>query len=153
MSDVPAVPTAADVLVNPVTGELVLLTDAAACAHALEAIRETENRLREAKAELSRAVAEIASQRGTRTLEIGQGWRAVVSHPRQIEWDMEVLERLRDAGLPEDRWDALVAEEVTYKVSARVAEQIAGANPEYARIIDRARTDAERPPTVSIRRR
>jgi hypothetical protein len=86
-------------------------------------------------------------------LHIGGGWRAEVTMGNRIEWDMEVLERLRDAGLPEERWDALVRPQVEYKVSARVADQIAKANPEYAVIVARARTDVEATPRVSIRRR
>lgn len=151
---VPAVPTADEVLVNPATGELVVLTDANACAHALNTIREIENRLRDAKGVLTDAIAQEASRQGARTLQLADGWRAEVTYAARITWDVETLEQLRDLGLPDDRWAELVHDEVTTKVDARVAARIGKANAEYQRVIDAARSDDESPVArVTLRRR
>lgn len=139
-------------LVLPHSGEVVPLDDPLGCATALDEIRTLEARLREAKTALSRSIADEAARQGTKTLRLGDGVTAKVTVGREIVWDLDELQKLRDAGLPEERFDALVTTEVTYKVSAGEAKRIAGANPEYARIIERARDDVERAPTVSIER-
>ena len=66
------------------------------------------------------------------------------------DFSIEVLE-LRDLGLPEERYGELVVATVTYKVNASVAKQIAGANPEYAKVIDRARSRPDTTPRVYVK--
>ena len=58
-------------------GEIVNLNDAPACVAALSAIRDLESRLREAKAILTDAVAEECKRRGTKTLDLPAGGKAV----------------------------------------------------------------------------
>ena len=134
-------------LVNPATGELTSLDDAAACLRALAEVRELEDQLKFAKRVLSDAIADEAARQGTKTLRF-PGITATVSNRKEIQWDLEVLERLLEAGLPGERYADLIKTEVTYKVSVREADRIAGANPAYNEIILKARTDFEGSPYV-----
>jgi hypothetical protein len=138
-------------LVVPPTGELISLGDAANCLRVLTEIRELETRLREAKGVLTDALAAEFSRQGTKTLELG-GIKATLGANTEIVWDTEVLEELRDLGLPEERMGALVTSEITYKVNALVAKQIAAANPAYAEVIERAKTFIPKTAYVTVRR-
>lgn len=133
----------------PTTGELINLEDPAQCAQALHEIRTLEENVRDIKRALTEALVEASSQAGIKTLHLGH-YTAVIKDSGTILWDLEVLERLLKAGLPQERYDALVTAEVTYKVSASVAKQISAANPKYARIVKKARTDVARSPSVSV---
>lgn len=148
-SDEVATPIASQALVLPHTGELISLEELPKVASALDAIRAHEAQLREVKQILTEALVEESRRQGSKTLrldyltvEIGGG--------TTVEWDIEVLHRLQDAGLPEERFDALVRTEVTYKVSAAEAKRISS-NPEYARIIELARTEHETRPWARVR--
>jgi len=137
-------------VVLPHTMEIVSLEDARRCAVALNEIRLLEARLREAKQDLTRAILLESERQGSKTLYLDEGVKVVVSGGKEVDWDFDVLERLRDAGLPEDRYDALVRATVTYRVDARTADQISRANPEYARIIGLAAVEREAPHRVSV---
>jgi hypothetical protein len=71
--------------------------------------------------------------------------------PTSIIWDHEVLEELREEGLPEARFNELVVPEVTYKVNRSVANSIAKSNPVYGEIIERAQERHEKSPSVSVK--
>jgi hypothetical protein len=137
-------------LVIPYSGELVDLTNPGSCARALEEIRSIESRLREIKGVLTTVIVEEATRQGTKTLHFQDGDFSV-SGGSTLEWDIEELEKLRDAGLPEERFYDLVKTVVSYKVNAAVAKQISGANPEYAAIIERARQEGPAPFRVSFK--
>jgi len=139
-------------LAIPGTGEIVSLDNPEQCALALDALRQHELVVREAKSILTRAIVEESQRRGTKTLALAGDRAARVSMRKEIVWDFDELAKLRDAGLPEDRWNALVKETVEQRVDGREARQIASANPEYAAIIDRARQEFEGRPSVSIGR-
>lgn len=134
------------------TGEVILLSDLPACARAVEEIRDLEYRLRQMKNELTRPFVEETEKRGSKTLRWGEDLEVVVSASETVEWDVTELAKLQDAGLPDDRYDELVKAEVTYKVSAREATRIAGANEQYAEIIERAKTLVPKNPTLKISR-
>jgi hypothetical protein len=136
------------VVVNPATGELLSLDDARSCLFAIMEMRKLEQQIRNVKAVLSRAVGEEAARQGTKTLRF-PGISASVATKNEIQWDLDQLGKLLDMGLPEERFAALVKTEVTYKVSAVEADRIAGANPEYATVIERARTDFPGEPYVT----
>lgn len=125
-------------LVVPTTGEVISLDDAAGCLRVLTEIRELEARLKEAKSELTSALQVEFSRQGTKTLDMA-GFRAELRGGSEVVWDIEVLEELRDLGLPEDRMEALIKTEVSFRVDSNQAKRIAAANPQYAEVIERAR--------------
>ncbi len=135
----------------PGIGTVVSLDKPQEIAQALADIRDLENQLRIVKGNLSYLLVDESERVGSKTLHL-DGMTVEISGGNAIEWDLEELEKLRDAGLPEARYDELVKTEVSYKVDARQAQRIAGANPAYATIIERARTDRETTPRVSVKR-
>lgn len=138
-------------LIVPTSGEVIDLEDPHACLRVLTEIRDLESKLREAKGALTEALAAEFSRQGTKTLELG-GVKAVLGPDSEVVWDIEVLGELRSLGLPEERMDALITTEISYKVNASVAKQLAGANPAYADVIERAKSRVPKTPYVSIKR-
>jgi hypothetical protein len=135
----------------PYSGEIVNLADPPGCLKLLSEIRDLESQLRDVKGALTAALAEEFSRQGMKTIEMN-GVKAVLGPDTEIVWDVEVLQTLAELGLPEERLNALVTPEVTYKVNAAVAKQIAAANPSYAEVIERAKSRVPRTPYVSIKR-
>lgn len=93
---------------------------------------------------------EEASRQGTKTLHLSNA-NVSVSGGSQVEWDVEELNKLLYAGLPVERFDDLVTVIVSYKVNAAVAKQISAANPDYAEIISKARSEAPAAYRVSVK--
>ena len=145
---VPAVPDG--VLVVPGVGEVVSLESPQECVRALRSVRELEGMLRDAKRVLTAQIAAECARQGTKTLRY-PGVQAELRGGEKVIWDVEVLERLRDMGLPEERWDTLVRAEVTYKVDAREAARISAANPEYAKVIGLAKTVVDGDAYVTVK--
>lgn len=137
-------------LVVPYSGELVDLSNPPECLNLLKEIRELEQKLRLVKGALTDALVAESSRQGTKTLELN-GIKAVISASDEIVWDVEVLQELLDLGLPEERLSELITTEVTYKVNASVARQLAGANSAYAEVIERAKSRIPKTPYVSIK--
>lgn len=141
-------------LVLPGTGELVDLSDTPACVAALDALRNYESLIREAKATLTRAVIEEATRQGVRSLELPNGDRAEISAASEIVWDAELLEeRLREAGMPEERISQIVEQTVTLKVKTAEAKKAAAANPDYASAVEDARSEQPKTQYVTIKKR
>lgn len=141
-------------LALPHSGELVDLGDEIACGVALDDVRRMQAHLAEAVRTLSGALAARAAVLGTKTVNLSGGRRATIGGGTQRVYDAQEIERgLRALGMPEERIREIVAEEITYTVKAVEAKRAAGANPEYARVIERATSEIERPVTVTIRRR
>lgn len=136
-------------LVYPITGEVVASDDPAGCVRLLGEIRTLEQQLKNLKAELTRALEEEFSRQGRKTIEVN-GTKAELRGGSGVVWDIEVLEELRQLGLPEERMDELMQAEITYKVNANVAKQIAAANADYADVIERAKQRVPRPTYVSL---
>lgn len=134
----------------PYSGQIVSLDDPPECLKLLAEIRELEGKLRDVKGALTEALGHEFSRQGTKTIEMN-GVKAVLGPDSEIVWDVEVLEELRELGLPEERMNALVTTEVTYKVNANVAKQLAGANQAYGEVIERAKSRIPKTPYVSIR--
>lgn len=143
----------AEELVLHHSGEIVDLDDAVQCARALSEIRTLEQNLRELKTELTQAIVAEGRRQGTKTIQVDDGLNAVLSGGTETHWDIETLEQLLVVGLPQDRYDALVRTEISFKVNEREALRIGGANPEYARIIAAAKTQYDKPVYVSFKRR
>lgn len=121
-------------------------------AEALASVRDAKRLLDEARVELERLLAEEAQRLGTKTLHFGD-LDAVVSGGPYTAYDIEVLGRLQEAGLPEDRWNQLVKTRVEYRVDRNVLRQVRGAgNPEYEAIIEKAGEHVERPYRVDVKR-
>lgn len=137
-------------LVVPGSGELVPYDDPHAVARALHHIDELQRLLREAKDDLSDVMKAEFERVGTQTLRYGP-LTAKLSGGYDVHWDVGILEELRDAGLPEDRFDQLVTAEVTYKVNGQIANQLAGANDQYREIIERARTRVPKKQYVGVK--
>lgn len=138
-------------LVLVTTGELIDLSNTRQVVDALEHIRRLEYELRETKKALTEAVAEECQKQGTKTLHLGDV-SAELTGGTRVEWDMDRLAHLKDLGLPDDRWNALVTIEQTYKVNAAEAKRIASANPAYANVIETARQTVPASYRVSVRR-
>lgn len=140
-------------LAIPGTGELVDLSDTPACVAALDALRNYESLIREAKATLTRAVIEEATRQGVRSIELPDGSRAEISPASEIIWDAEGMEEgLREAGMPEERISQIIEQTVTLKVKTAEAKKAAAANPEYARVVGEARSEQPKTQYVSIRK-
>lgn len=135
----------------PYSGQVVDLSDPPECLKLLAEIRELEGKLRDVKGALTEALAGEFSRQGTKTIELN-GVKAVLGPDSEIVWDIETLQELRELGLPEERMDALVSTEISYKVNAAVAKQLAGANPAYGDVIERAKNRIPKTPYVSIKR-
>jgi hypothetical protein len=126
-------------LVDPRSGELLPATPENA-AELLQAARDIRQRILRFVKDCEAVLVDESRRQGSKTLHLPTGKVTITGGPGGgLDWNMELLERLRDLGLPEHRWDELVVATVTYKVSAKVANQLAAANPDYADVIDRAK--------------
>jgi hypothetical protein len=125
-------------VVVPGTGELVEIDDPRQVAKAVGSIRELERRLYELRRGLIQLLVEESQRVGSKTLRFPDVEVEITGGVR-LQWDIDKLKQLRDVGLPEERLNALVYEVVEEKVDGRIAAQLRGANPTYARIIDEAK--------------
>jgi hypothetical protein len=137
------------VLLDVRTGELVEATPDKA-AELLIVARQFRSQILDSVKACEYVLLEESKRQGTKTLHY-PGGTATITGGSELDWDFEVLNELRAAGLPEERYDELVVATVTFKVNAAVSKQLASANPDYAQIIERARGTIERPWRVNIR--
>lgn len=147
MSDLIAVESAT--LLNPASGEMLERTPENATSLLLS-LRRIKSQLGDAIKECEAVLVEESQKVGTKTLHVG-GETVVISGGKDLNWDLELLEMLREEGLPEARYNELVVAHVEYKVNAAVANQISGSNPRYKEIIDAARTYTEKRQTASVK--
>lgn len=137
-------------VVDPFTGELVDVSDPKVAAEFLDALRGSKDAIDR----IIRGVTEIAlaefERRGTKTINAGR-WELKKAEQVSYEWDDEVLQELLDAGLPKERWQELVKETVTTKVSQQTAKELEAANPAYKAIIERARKRVEKPARLEVK--
>jgi len=139
-----------ETFVVPLTQEVIDLGKTPEVARALISIRQAFGVLSEARHILESMLIEEARRHGAKSFDI-EDMHVELRDGSKLVWDIETLEELRDAGLPEERWDDLVQARVEYHVSARVAAQLErSGNEEYAKIIDRARSREEGPTRVSV---
>lgn len=136
-------------LVDVRSGELLPATPENA-VELLTVVRDTRAKLLSLVKDCEAILLEESRRQGTKTLHLEAG-TAEITGGSGIEWDIEELLKLRDVGLPEDRYNELVVATVTYKVDARVAKQLESANPAYAEIVERARSRVEKPFRVSVK--
>lgn len=131
-------------LVDVRTGEALAPTVENA-AIVLDAAREAKRRL-DSIIEAATAVALEASRaRGVKTFHVEDGIDLVVSGGPTVDYDpLTLAQLLREAGCPEDRIDAVVKAEVTYKVDRSVLRQLVGANEDYRAAADLAKRPVEK---------
>jgi hypothetical protein len=137
-------------LVVPGTGEVVAPEDPAQVARALDGVLELARQLHEVRGVLTALLVEEAQRQGTKTLHL-PGVSVTISGGTKLKWDVDKLRELTGAGLPDERLTAFLRPAVTYSPDGRVAKQLAGANPEYARIIGEARVDEPAPWRASVK--
>lgn len=133
------------------TGELLAATPHNAVV-LLAAAREMRQRILSLVKDCEAVILDESRRQGTKTLHIkGTQYAATVSGGTDYDWNFSALVELLDLGLPRERYHELVVETRSYKVDARVAKQLAAANPEYGRVIEAACTMVEKPWRVSVR--
>lgn len=133
----------------PEIGEVIDLDNPDACALAYDRLKKLGDQVKIAQGMLRTELVRHGKVYGGNTMRL-EHVEVEIGHPSELQWHMETLRELLDAGLPKERWDALVEVTVGHKVKASVANAIEKANPAYAAIIDRARVRVPKPPTVSI---
>ncbi len=131
-------------------GQLVNLDQPREVALAIDAIRDLEYHLREAKKDLTRALVYASQQEGSKTLRY-EGVEVTVKGGTFTSWDEAGLyTALIDAGMSEERAGEIVVHKVSLQVSANEANRAAKANPAYAEIIETHKTVGETLPSVSV---
>lgn len=138
-------------LVNVETGELMPATVENA-AVAIIACRNMKARINDLVAETTAWLVSEAERRGTKTLH-GETETITLSGGVGDEYDaQDLMELLRSAGCPEDRVEAAVTTEITYKVNRSVLKQLS-VNKDYAAAIELARREVEKPYRASVKMR
>lgn len=139
-------------IANPLTGELVKTDDVQGLAQAILSLKERRNHLSDVITAFTDAAAAQSRLLGQRTFHY-EGFTLEVGADTDLEWDVEALLQLRDLGLPEERYNELVTAKVEYRVNGTVARQIAGANPEFAAVIEAAKRRVPKRPSASVKQR
>lgn len=138
-------------LLNVETGELLPATVENA-ALVLIACRNMKERANEIVAETTAYLVSEAERRGTKTLHT-EGATVTLSGGVSDEYDaQDLMELLRSSGCPEDRIEAAVVTEISYRVNRSVLKQLA-VNKDYQAAIDLAKRQVERPFRASIKTR
>jgi hypothetical protein len=140
---------APDGLLDVRTGELVPATPENA-VELLAAARDMRSRILNLVKDCEAVLLDESRRQGTKTLRYGNT-TATVTGGTEIVWNLDILQELRNRGLPEERYDELVVATVTYKVDARVAKQLETSNPAYAEVIRMARSEEPKPWRVSVK--
>jgi hypothetical protein len=139
-------------LLDVVTGEVLPATPANA-ARVLQVAREMKGKIDVVIKAATAYLAEESRVRGTKTFQLAEG-KVTLSGGTTIEYDPELLvELLREAGCPEERITAAVAEIVTvsYKVDRAVLRQLGAANPDYGAAIALSQRTIEKPYNASVK--
>lgn len=136
-------------LAIPEIGEVVNLADPDSCALAYDRLDVLAKQIQSLRGLLRAELVRHASEYGAGTIRTERA-EITVASPSELVWNLDVLRELQAAGLPKERWDALVEVTVSHKVKAGVANQIEKANPVYGEIVGRARSRHPKPPTVSV---
>lgn len=112
-------------------------------------LRELRAHVNDAIGFVTEHVARMSLTAGTKTIALG-GSKVRLTGDTEVHWDVQVLEELLEAGLPQERYAELVTEEISYKVNASVANQIKSSNPAYREIVERARTVLPHRPSLKV---
>jgi hypothetical protein len=138
-------------IVLPASGVLVNLESEKEVAIAFRDLRELKTAISQAERRLKEALLERSHVLATKTFHIEGVGKVELRGSERVEYDAkEVEDGLRALGCPEEVIREIVVETVTYKVDGNRARRAAAANPEYARVIENARTVVETLPSVLI---
>lgn len=139
-------------LLNIETGEILEPTPENA-AIALIALRNTRERINDLTAETTAWLVSEAERQGTKTFHVNDGMTVTLNGGVSEEYDpQDLMELLRSAGCPEDRIEAAVVAEITYKVNRSVLRQLK-VNPDYRAAIELARREVEKPYRAQVKGR
>lgn len=137
-------------LLDVQTGE-VLPATATNAAIVLLAAREMKIKINDVIAGATAYLVAESVHYGTKTFNLGPG-TVVLSGGPTVEYDaVDLMEALRMAGCPEDRIEAAVIAEISYKVNRSVLRQLAAANENYKAAIELAERTIEKPMRASVR--
>ena len=133
------------------TGEVVNWEDVNSLARALDWLRSAEQEFRSAKAAVQRAIADHAEIRGSKTIALEDGRKAIVGGGSKTFYDSAALDAgLRSLGMPEDRIREIV--QIEFKVKAIEADRAAKASPDrYAPLIEACKHEEPASISVSLR--
>ncbi len=138
-------------VLNPVTGELIPAEDVNGVAEAVKGLRQLSQQIRDAIADATVILVAESKRQGTKTLAL-QHVTVEIRGGIETVWDEDALhDGLEALGLPRERLEALIVPTITYKVDARVAKQLAGANEDYAAVLESAKTIVEKPYYVRVK--
>ncbi len=138
-------------VLNPVTGELIPAEDVNGVAEAVKGLRELKAQIADAIADATVILVAESKRQGTKTLAL-QDVTVEIRGGTETAWDVQELRtNLEALQIPEERLRALIKTEVTYKVDARVAKQLAGANEDYAAVLESAKTTVEKPYYIRVK--
>lgn len=138
-------------VLDPFTGELVDVSDPQVAAEFLDALRGSKDAIDRVIRTVTDIITSEFQRQGSKTIAAGR-WELELSPSVTYQWDEEELQKLLDAGLPEERYQDLVQTTVSVKVRQNVAKQLESSNDEYAAIIEQARTRVEGAPRVNVKR-
>lgn len=132
-------------LVDVETGEALAPTVENA-ARVLDAARRMKDRLGDVVTAATDVVRDAAQVYGSKTFHLDDGVDVVLTGGPAVEYDpLALADLLREAGCPEERIDAAIKAEVTYKVDRNVLKQLTGANEDYKAAAAVAERPIEKP--------
>jgi hypothetical protein len=138
-------------LVLPHSFELINLEDERAITAAYRELSELKGKVVQAERILREAIAAQASRRGTKTFHVEGVGKVEVKGGEKVEYLADVVEQgLRELDCPEEVIREIVIETVSHRVDGHRARRAAAANPEYAKVIEKARIVREQIPSVLI---
>jgi hypothetical protein len=140
-------------LLDVQSGELLEPTVGNA-ARVISAARAMKQHVTEIVNEATNYLVALSEHQGTKTLH-GEGETITIAGGTTVDYDpADLRDALEAAGCPEDRINAAVRTEITYKVDRAVLRQLAAANPDYRAAIELAEHEVEKPyrATVKLRR-
>jgi hypothetical protein len=147
MSDL--VPIESTAIIDPQTGEMVDVSDPVKAAEFLDQLRQSKQILDGVIRSVTEIVSHEFERQGTRTINAGR-YELELKETASFEWDEQELQKLLDAGLPEERYMEFINQTVSIRPKQNIAKQLE-TNPAYAVIIDQARTRVVKGVRVDVR--
>ena len=138
-------------LVLPSSGVVVNLESEKEVATAYRDLRELKTQIAQAERVLKEALIERSRILATKTLYIDGVGKVELRGDTRVEYNaQEIEDGLRALACPEEVIRELVVETVSYKVDGNRARRAASANPDYAKVIENAKTVIDVLPSILI---